>query len=71
MQRNPQNTSKPKFPFMHGAPHETVQEHSNPFKGSGLGTCVCPNCGQEAPHKPGFRCSALRCPKCGHTMAAK
>ncbi|MCX5781331.1 MAG: hypothetical protein NT145_01295 [Elusimicrobia bacterium] len=71
MQRNPQNSLKAKFPFMHGSQQASGKEHSNPFKGAGLGVCVCPNCGQETPHKQGFRCSALRCPKCGHTMTGK
>ncbi len=71
MQRNPQSSSKTKFPFDHRGPNPAGGEHANPFKGGGLGECVCPNCGTEAPHKPGFRCSAQRCPKCGHTMTGK
>lgn len=29
---------------------------------------VCPACNAEVPQKPGFRFSALKCPKCGVSM---
>ncbi len=31
----------------------------------------CPACGAEVPAKPGFRFSALTCPKCGAAMVEK
>jgi hypothetical protein len=31
----------------------------------------CPSCGAEVPAKPGFRFSALKCPKCGAAMSRK
>ena len=31
----------------------------------------CPACGAEVPAKPGFRFSALKCPKCGAAMVKK
>ena len=35
------------------------------------GTCVCPKCGAEVPHKRGVPCSNMRCPKCGSYMMRK
>ena len=32
---------------------------------------VCPACKAEVPLKPGFRFSALKCPKCGASMGKK
>jgi hypothetical protein len=29
---------------------------------------ICPYCKAEVPPKPGFRFSALKCPKCGKSM---
>ena len=39
----------------------------------GLGTgpggfCVCPNCGERAPHQPGSPCYEQKCPKCKTAM---
>jgi hypothetical protein len=31
----------------------------------------CPACKAEVPAKPGFRFSALKCPKCGAAMVKK
>jgi len=39
--------------------------------GRGLGpagACVCPTCGETAPHQPGIPCFDMRCPKCGGAM---
>ncbi|AOY59880.1 MULTISPECIES: NifB/NifX family molybdenum-iron cluster-binding protein [Desulfococcus] len=39
--------------------------------GRGLGpggACVCPGCGETAPHQPGVPCFDMRCPKCGGAM---
>lgn len=33
------------------------------------GYCICPQCGQREPHGRGVPCFALKCPKCGTTMA--
>ena len=33
-----------------------------------VGVCVCPNCGQTAPHQRGLPCIASKCPQCGATM---
>jgi len=30
--------------------------------------CVCPQCGQTAPHTPGQPCADMRCPACGAAM---
>ena len=32
------------------------------------GNCVCPNCGETAPHQPGVPCKTLICPKCQSPM---
>jgi predicted amidophosphoribosyltransferase len=32
---------------------------------------ICPSCKAEVPSKPGFRFSALTCPKCGASMGKK
>jgi hypothetical protein len=32
------------------------------------GFCVCPKCGEKAPHQQGVKCTKLKCQKCGHTL---
>ena len=32
------------------------------------GNCVCPNCGERAPHQLGVPCYDQKCPKCGAAM---
>lgn len=32
------------------------------------GECVCPKCGQKAPHTTGRPCTDMTCPKCGTPM---
>jgi hypothetical protein len=32
------------------------------------GTCVCPNCGERAPHQTGSPCYEQKCPTCGTAM---
>jgi len=32
------------------------------------GDCVCPGCGQKAPHQPGTPCTEVKCPNCGAAM---
>jgi len=32
---------------------------------------ICPACKAEVPPKPGFRISALKCPKCGTPLGKK
>jgi len=32
------------------------------------GNCVCPDCGEKIPHKPGTPCTSEKCPKCGSKM---
>lgn len=36
--------------------------------GKGPGTCICPSCGQKAPHVPGKPCFEQPCPSCGTAM---
>ena len=41
-------------------------------RGQGLGgsaDCVCPKCGEKAPHQRGIPCFNTKCPKCGTPMA--
>lgn len=35
----------------------------------GTDLCVCPQCGQTAPHTAGVACTTMRCPACGAAMA--
>jgi predicted DNA-binding protein (UPF0251 family) len=35
---------------------------------TGTNLCVCPTCGQTAPHTPGTACATMRCPACGTAM---
>ena len=32
------------------------------------GDCVCPSCGTRVPHKAGFPCNQVECPKCSMKM---
>lgn len=32
------------------------------------GNCLCPACGEKAPHQQGVPCFNLQCPKCGAVM---
>jgi hypothetical protein len=39
--------------------------------GRGLGPegeCLCPQCGERAPHERGIPCYEQKCPKCGTAM---
>jgi hypothetical protein len=39
-------------------------------KGLGVGgECVCPACGEKAPHARAVPCNKTKCPKCGQLMA--
>ncbi|MCC4769741.1 DUF134 domain-containing protein [Methanosarcina sp. DH2] len=35
------------------------------------GTCICPECGYEVPHKSGVPCIEVKCEKCGASMVRK
>ncbi len=35
------------------------------------GTCKCPKCEHEIPHKPGVPCIEMKCEKCGTSMVRK
>lgn len=39
-----------------------------PAAGGPGGECVCPNCGERAPHASGQPCNQTKCPKCGAFM---
>lgn len=68
-QRNPQNQIKSgkNFGPSGGALNDPAATHGIQKISSGL----CPACKAEVPPKPGFRFSALKCPKCGTSMAKK
>jgi electron transport complex protein RnfB len=38
------------------------------FGGGPGGFCVCPACGQKAPHQRGVPCFEVKCPSCGTIM---
>lgn len=45
-------------------------------RGGGLGGgpggfCVCPACGQKAPHQQGVPCFEVKCPGCGTIMTRR
>ncbi len=66
-QRNGQNPIKLLKNFEAGGGHFnnlTNRHGRNPKNQVG----VCPACNAEVPHKPGFRFSSLKCPKCGVSM---
>jgi len=37
--------------------------------GASVGTCVCPNCGKQAPHQRDVPCATAQCSACGTWMA--
>ena len=39
-----------------------------PFAAGPGGDCVCPQCGEKAPHTLGQPCNQMACPKCGTPM---
>ncbi len=39
--------------------------------GGPKGTCICPECGHEVPHKSGLSCVEVNCEKCGASMVRK
>ncbi len=43
---------------------------TRPGAGPG-GECVCPNCGETAPHQLGQPCNQVSCPTCGTRMIRK
>ena len=66
MQRNPQNPIKISKDF-----GKKVDNANEGLHGKAKPTSVaghCPACKTEIPAKPGFRFSALKCPKCGASM---
>ena len=63
MQRNPQNLIKLSKDFKKKSkePENKLYPQSKSTNVAGY----CPACKTEVPFKPGFRVSALKCPKCG------
>lgn len=66
-QRNGQNPIRAARTFEHGI--NKANDVSNPHNKTGA--TICPACKAEVPLKPGFRLSAIKCPKCGTSMGKK
>jgi hypothetical protein len=65
-QRNGQNPIHAVKNFEHKANNvNATAKTPAASKGSAF---LCPSCKTEVPPKPGFRFSALKCPKCGASM---
>jgi len=69
MQRNGQNPIKAVKDF--GKKIDSFNNGLHAHTKSAGGAGLCPNCKTEIPPKAGFRFSALKCPKCGLSMAKK
>ena len=69
MQRNGQNPIKSAKDFGPGG--RSFKNVSNAQVKSSAAAGICPSCKAEVPPKPGFRLSALKCPKCGTSMSKK
>lgn len=67
-QRNGQNPIRQAKPFDHSANKTGGPSQAHHIGSTGGG--ICPFCKAEVPPKPGFRFSALKCPKCGKSMGA-
>jgi hypothetical protein len=68
MQRNGQNPIKSANTFSSlGGQLDNLPNHTKSSGGAGH----CPSCKAEVTPKPGFRLSAMKCPKCGTSMAKK
>jgi hypothetical protein len=68
-QRNPQNSIKAGHV---SGPSGAPASGPSSVQGKPPATAGhCPACRAEVPFKPGFRFSALKCPKCGASMAKK
>ena len=69
MQRNGQNPIRAVRNFETGG--SKIDAPSNaPGKLSSIAG-ICASCKTEVPFKPGFRPSALKCPKCGKPLGKK
>ena len=38
------------------------------FAAGPVGSCICPECHHEIPHRRGEPCNSFKCPKCGNNM---
>ena len=68
-QRNGQNPTRAVKFF--GQAGNKFNDGSSMHAKNQSGSGVCQACGAEVPPKPGFRFSALNCPKCGVSMSKK
>ena len=69
MQRNPQNQVKMGPDYVKRGESTTGGVHGKTLASGSAG--VCPKCKTEIQPKPGFRISALKCPKCGTSIGKK
>ncbi|OGS36750.1 MAG: hypothetical protein A2293_03760 [Elusimicrobia bacterium RIFOXYB2_FULL_49_7] len=69
MQRNGQNPIRAAKSFTHGGPKAENVDSIHGKGGAPAG--ICQKCQTAVPAKPGFRISALKCPKCGTALGKK
>lgn len=69
MQRNGQNPIKTAKTYGHNSGKVNDEANVNSKTANIAG--ICSACQTEVPHKPGFRVSSLKCPKCGTLMGKK
>lgn len=67
-QRNGKNPIRAARVFEHAFNKSSVALNHHNLNAGTAG--ICPFCKAEVPSKPGFRFSALKCPKCGKSMGA-
>lgn len=70
-QRNGQNPIRAVHNYGHAAGVSGTFGGESKSGSSGAVAGICAACKTEVPPKPGFRISALKCPKCGQPLGKK